>query len=234
MTFNIYVPSYKRFNCIKTANLVEYCTYVVRKSEEQAYRDAGIENVLAVEDELINSVNKVKTWIMEHTEEDVVCILDDDIKCFKHRHEDMEDLSKESATRELERLAQMICDLEIGYCGCPNGGMQLKYYDQPFKFSGVTIALCIINKACSKAKLNPDLKFLSDVDYVLQELLGNRIILVPNYFVVDAEVDTNEGGSNESKSLAEFEAENEIVKNKWGKYYIKADGGSAGRISVKR
>ena len=41
-TFGIYVPSYKRYDCIKTDKVLNDCTYVVRESEEQLYRDAGI------------------------------------------------------------------------------------------------------------------------------------------------------------------------------------------------
>ena len=34
-TFGIYVPSYKRYDCIKTDKVLNDCTYVVRESEEQ-------------------------------------------------------------------------------------------------------------------------------------------------------------------------------------------------------
>lgn len=33
-TFGIYVPSYKRYDCIKTDKVLNDCTYVVRESEE--------------------------------------------------------------------------------------------------------------------------------------------------------------------------------------------------------
>ena len=53
-TLGIYVPSYRRSSKILTYHLLEYCTYMVRKSEEQAYREAGVENIWAVDDELID------------------------------------------------------------------------------------------------------------------------------------------------------------------------------------
>ena len=84
MEFNVYVPSYRRSDAIKTGKCLEYCTYVVRKSEEEAYRKAGIENLIAVEDEKINSCAKVYSWIYFNAKEDVFCILDDDIEEFYH------------------------------------------------------------------------------------------------------------------------------------------------------
>ena len=48
--FNIYVPSYGRAATTKTFKLLEYCTYVVRKSQEEEYRARGIESIWAVDD----------------------------------------------------------------------------------------------------------------------------------------------------------------------------------------
>ncbi len=44
--FNIYVPSYGRAATTKTFKLLEYCTYVVRKSQEEEYRARGIETMM--------------------------------------------------------------------------------------------------------------------------------------------------------------------------------------------
>ena len=54
-TFGIYVPSYKRYDCIKTDKVLNDCTYVVRESEEQLYRDAGVRKILAAPDQEIDS-----------------------------------------------------------------------------------------------------------------------------------------------------------------------------------
>lgn len=140
----------------------------------------------------------------------------------------------EEASIEIERLAQIMYDLGIGYGATPSD-MSLMYYDRPFKFSGVTGQLKIFNKKSLKTKWKEGLKFLCDIQLELEELLKNRIILIPVYFCNKAFMDVNEGGNNANgKSLAEFNAENDIMKVKWGKYYIKANGGKAGRVNVKR
>ena len=60
VTLGIYVQSYKRYDKILTQDLFEECTYVVRKSEEESYRQAGVKNIWAVDDEKID--NAIKTY----------------------------------------------------------------------------------------------------------------------------------------------------------------------------
>ena len=193
-----------------------------------------MESIWAVEDELINSVNKVSNYILDNASEDVICIIDDDVKQIGYR---LDNLSKEKEpeviTRELERLGQLMYDLNIGFGACPSDS-NVKYYDKPFKFCGVTGGMKLYNRNVLKTRFNLSLKFLSDIDLQMQELLVNRIILIPNYFCFQCSIDVNSGGSNENKKLKDFDAENEYMSQKWGKYYQMANGGAAGRIKVKR
>lgn len=233
-TFNIYVPSYKRYNNLLTYKYLEYCTYVVRKSEEQDYINAGVKNVWAIEDSLIDSFSKVTNYIIDNSPEDVVCVLDDDVNAICYRLDVLEKLSDPTTiTREIERLAQICFDLDVGYLACPSDS-NVKYYDKPYKFVGVNGGLKIFNKKVLKSRFEPSLKFLSDIDLQLNELLKNRIILIPNYFCFQCSIDTNSGGSNNNKKLSDFDSENEYMNQKWGRYYEMADGKSAGKIRVKR
>lgn len=234
MTFNIYVPSYRRYNKILTYHKLQYCTYVVRKSEEALYRSAGIESILSVEDSLINSFEKVVNWLLDHAPEDVIAVIDDDIEEFYHRIEALEKLTPEETTLEIERTAQLIADLDLGYACCPID-TNVKYYDRPFKFVGVNGGVKIFNRRIlTDNRFNLKFKFLSDIDFELHELMKRRIILITNYFCNNAKVDTNEGGNNSNKSLREIESENQELSLKWGKYYKKANGRSTGRVSVTR
>ena len=234
MDFNIYVPSYARSDRILTLARLDYCTYVVRKSEEAAYREAGVESMIAVEDSEINSAAKVYNWIFRNAPEDVFAIVDDDIEKFMYRLDDLKDIADPAqVTMEIERLAQMLVDLGLGYLACPLDS-NVKYYDRPFKFVGLTGALKIYNRPKFKARDEGKLLFLAEVNVEMQELLHNRVILIPNYFCLKAALDKNAGGTNGTKTLSMYDAENEIMKNKWGKYYVKANGNKAGRINVKR
>lgn len=87
ITFNIYVMSYQRPHKIMTKNCLEYCTYVVREEEADAYRNAGIDDMLVIpKDATLECGGKVHSfmstlyWIIENTPEDVIFVADDDIK----------------------------------------------------------------------------------------------------------------------------------------------------------
>lgn len=233
-TFNIYVPSYKRYDKIKTKNILDYCTYVVRQSEAQDYMDAGIEDMLAVEDSQIDSMLKVYQWIIDNTKEDIIVMIDDDISNLIYRTDynvAIED--KETATAELERIAVMMEDLKIGFAGVdftsrPYG------YTQEFDFKGTAGGLVWINKEFFKAKPDPNVEYNEDCDKVLQELLHNRIILKPKYLCMNAVLDVNAGGSNEGKLRQKQLDSIEYMKLKWGRYFQYSFKNNTPNICVKR
>ena len=75
-----------------TKNCLEYCTYVVREEEADAYRNAGIDDMLVIpKDATLECGGKVHSfmstlyWIIENTPEDVIFVADDDIKRFCYR-----------------------------------------------------------------------------------------------------------------------------------------------------
>ena len=93
----VYVPSYQRYDDKERIyDHLEYCTYVVRKSEEELYRKNGIENIWAIEDELIDSMHKVFQYIIDNAPEDIVVIIDDDGKMI-YRNVATYDMTKEEA-----------------------------------------------------------------------------------------------------------------------------------------
>ena len=233
MTFNIYVRSYNRYDNIMTANLVEYCTYVVRKSQKELYEKAGVK-VLAVDDELIDTGSKVLNWLIENAPEDVICVLDDDLKGFKYRLDKFYPITdKATATMEIERFAQLITDLGIGYANVV-GHQNLKFYDRPFKFVGVNGGVKIFNRAKVKGRFKEGIRFLYDDDFQLQELLYNRIVLLSMYFLNDSFIDTNKGGNNDNKSAKELQENHQTLEDTWGKYYKKPTGEGSGSLRVKR
>ena len=71
ITLGIYVQSYHRYNKILTQDLLEDCTYVVRKSEEQLYLNAGVKKVWAAPDEEVNNAIKTYWWIVDNAPEDI-------------------------------------------------------------------------------------------------------------------------------------------------------------------
>ena len=194
VALGIYVMSYQRADKIKTWHVLNDCTYVVRASEEQEYRRAGVDKLLIIPEggtlkcgDEVCSFMTTFWWIIENTPEDVICILDDDISTFKYRLNDAVDIikdlknGKDIIEDEIVRIAQLVVDLGLGI-GCDQADERLYNYTQEFQVKGMAGAMRIINKPCLKAKYNRQDPATSDIDMLYQELLANRIILQPRYF----------------------------------------------------
>ena len=232
----IYVPSYHRSNVIKTYNLLENCTYVVRESERQKYLDAGIrENDLwSVEDDLINSVDKVFWYIIKNSPENVICICDDDFDDFQY----MLDFTyacerdKHLITAELERQMQLIYDLGIGFGFLQPNAIPYSYIIE-FAFKAIAGAVKFINKEAFKAEYDPLVPKNFDIDIILQELMKNRITLSPRYFYDKSISDRNAGGNSEKNRQDQLDSLKNM-KIKWGKYFEYNEKKNKPAIKVKR
>ena len=236
-TFNIYVMSYKRPDCILSQNCFEYCTYVVREEEAEEYRKNGVKNILPIPKGAVNDFMSTLYWIIENTPEQVIFVADDDIKGFMYRMKDtihLEDKNgnpdKEKITSEIERIAQIIYDINIGLAfdepfAAPYG------YDRDFQFKGMPGHIRWINKKSLKAKYNKDDEATSDIDMCYQELLMNRVVLQSKYFLSNAFMDTNKGEGGKRK---EHYAMIEAMKNKWGRYYDYNFKRNIAVIDIKR
>jgi hypothetical protein len=235
-TVGLYVPSYKRYDKIKTAHIIDGCKYVVRESEVEQYRQAlplEIEIVMAP-DEQINSLGKVRQWIIDNTEEDIVIQLDDDIEKLvyelKINYEPITD--KEIVISELLRIAQIIDDLGLGM-GSMTMTIDVRKHCSEFIFKGCIGIICWFNKECLKSKYETEIINV-DIDNMLQELLHNRIIIIPDYMGVLATYDKNAGGNNTNKTKARLAEAHNYLKNKWGKHIDFNYKTNQVKIDVKR
>ena len=217
-SFGIYVPSYKRADTTTTYMHIPQAVYVVRKSEESAYRDKGIESVLSVEDSLIDNVVKVNQRLIDNAEEDIICVLDDDIRTFVYRVDTTTEITDHDIIiSELERIAQLMLDLDIGY-GAVDATAIPYNYTQEFDWKGSSGSTRWINRKVFKAKLDESVIYNFDIDIILQELLTNRITLKPKYFVSQGRADVNKGGNSEKKRADQIACIT-LMKKKWGKHF---------------
>lgn len=236
-SFNIYIPSYKRAKTCTAHLLVEYGTYIVRESEYDEYVEAlkDFKNVeiRAVPDDLICGLTEVNQWLIDNAEEDLIAILDDDIHHFYYRMFDTVSIEEpEIVTAELERFAQLMWDLEIGF-GATDATIRPWNYDAEFSFKGCTGAVRWVNRKVFKSKCRKDVEYNYDIDLVLQELLYNRVILKPKYFCSKGLTDTNEGGASGKKRGDQIASIN-LMKSRWGKYFSYNLKTNVPHINVKR
>lgn len=236
--------SYHRSDAILTLHCLEYCTYVVREEEAELYRQAGVTDLLVIptgatlkDGTKIWSFMTTLWWIIENAPEDVFCILDDDISSFLYISRDTTKINvemtngKEIATSEIERIGQLIYDLDLGVA-CNTASADPKNFTAEFRFMCCPGAMRWINKRCLKAKFDPDDWATSDVDFNMQELLHNRILINPRYFTAMSVMNTNAGGTPlPTKVVKEYHL---AMKNKWGRYIDFNEKRNIFMLNVKR
>ena len=238
--------SYRRAKAIKTKNHLEYCTYVVREDEEQDYRNAGVEDLLVIPHDAVSSdgggVNEFMStfyWIIQNTPEEVICIVDDDVNYFAYRTIDITSIDskffenpKEVVTTEMERIAQLLVDLDLGLA-CTTQLPTLWAYDKEFGFHGCPGGVRWVNKKQFKAKFDRRDLANSDVDMVMQELLMNRIVLMPKYIIDhSSDMGTNEGGT--TRNTDELNEMYVALRNKWGVHFEYNRKKNSAHINIKR
>lgn len=234
LSVGIYVPSYRRWNRILTQELFEECTYLVRKSQEDDYRKAGVKNIWAVEDDQINNGIKAYYYIIDNAPEDIIVIADDDIHDAAYLLTEVTDLkqNKELITSEVYRIAQIIYDLGIGMAYCSPTIIPYNY-TQEFAWKGIPGAVKWINRSVFKARYDYKVAENFDIDIIMQELLVNRITLMPKYLNFRADTDTNAGG-NSARFRSTQLASLTNMQAKWGKYFSFNKKNNKPSINVKR
>ena len=233
-TVGVYCPSYRRSDCIMTQNILNDVTYVVRASEEEAYRNAGVRKLISAPDEEINTMSKVRQWILDNSPEDIIIQVDDDIKQILYRTDIvMEIKDPDVIDMEFLRIAQLLSDLKLGYATITVTPRPYLYQEE-FKFNSMGGGIYWYNKECYQAQNDDKADCKEDVDKILQELMYNRIILMPKYLAMYVKTDTNEGGDNINKNSKVIRECNEYMKLKWGKYYTFDDKKNTVTIKVPR
>ena len=240
ISFNIYVMSYQRYDRVVTQNLFEYCTYVVREEEADKYREAGVENLLVIpKDCPVWNFMDTLWWTIWNTPEDVIFIADDDITRFIYRMNNWLAIDSanfinpvETVTAEVERIAQILVDLDLGLAY--DGPQKTLYaYDREWNFKGMPGHCRWVNKKCLKAKYDCKDMASSDIDMAMQEMLLNRITLQPKYFLSDAgQMEVNSGG--ETNTREETYQGRLAMENKWGKYYQYDIRRNQAKSNIKR
>lgn len=211
---SIYIPSFKRGGTCETHKLFEGedYRYVVRESDKQNYSKYPY---IAFADEEINSLSKVRQKIIDISETDYVLQVDDDISDFIYKNSMCYSIV-ENYKDEIIRQFQIIEDLKIGFWSVsPTANVIM--YKKEFDFKGVVGGCIGINKKYFKSKYDASLFTGVDIDVMMQELVKNRIIWMPNYFGIKQKRDVNEGGNNVDKNSNIIKTSREILKIKWGK-----------------
>lgn len=233
--YGIFIISYKRADIINTYKLLPPDSYkvIIRESELEDYKAHKIPNLLPVKDELIDDALKCCLYPKDYLNSKHYIVLDDDITSFYDRSSGFESLTPDEVIERMLKIISIQDDLRIGYGGTlpPRHSKTGK---QGFVFNECSGAIKFINSDYIKAKLDKNLNDFQDIDFVCQELLHNRVVLINGFFVCDsAPMISTKGGDND-KSLDDICSQLIYLKNKWRKYVVAKNHILMANISVPR
>ena len=233
-----FIPSLGRWDGAETQKLLhpDDALFVVRESQKGQYEKHG-HRVVAYPDDEISNLSKTRQRILDDCKSDRCLQLDDDISGLYYRTQEvLTDMDPEAWYNEIVRAFQIIEDLGLGlFSVYQMPGGDIRHYNKPFSFIGSGGAVMGYYKPNLKGKYDFNIDVKEDTDFVLQELLVNRIILVIQYWAVDHDTDTKKGGQQVGKTSDKLYRNVEYIKAKWGEGIYDFDfDKNVTRFKVKR
>jgi hypothetical protein len=220
--------------CRRVLGLFPGALVVVHEDEVDDYAVLGAD-LLAHPPE-VQGIAPLKNWILDHVEDEVVFIVDDDISMLKamggrpRRSAPITD--PRAIVRILANAERMARGLGAPVFGFnQNGGDVRKFRNQePFSICGwVGGAMGIIGR---DLRFDPALKMRADIDFCLQAQLTDRCIFIDLRFAFVEQRFNNTGGNAHMRSAARNQRELAYLQQKWGKWLSVRPGKTTVRLLV--
>lgn len=236
----VVIPSRKRVNaCRHVLRLFPGALVVVHEDEIDDYAPLGVAPLgaeLLAHPSEVRGIAPLKNWILDHVEDEVVFIVDDDISVLKA----MAGRPRRSAPiADPRAIGQIVANAErmARAAGAPvfgfnqNGGDVRKFRNQdPFALSGwVGGAMGIIGR---ELRFDPALKMRADIDFCLQAQLRHRCIFIDLRFAFVEQRFNNTGGNAHMRSADRNQHELAYLQQKWGKWLAVKPGKTTVRLLV--
>ncbi|MGH0945713.1 hypothetical protein ACQVTS_32915, partial [Bacillus mycoides] len=194
---------------------------VVPESQVKDYKQVvpNANAIVPIPDDVVG-LGAVRNWIMDHYEEEILIMMDDDIKSF---------------VSLLQLKPEKIEDVDVIECillncaqNCIDAGMTLfsfnqcttdvrKYrHSQPFNLSSwVGTVVGVVGRKHRFTEVN---KLKVDADYALKTLLHERVLWIDQRFSFVNIRDRNRGGNTEFRTQQAIEDEIKFLEEKWKKH----------------
>lgn len=219
-----------RATTITTTNILpNWVEVLVPESEREAY-EKQIENpILCIPDEY-KGLGQVRNWVLDNFSEETVIMIDDDIvKCYCITREKAYKVAGDDLTDVLFNTAIMAKDSGAKIFGYTQTDIRKYKGCEPFQLC--TWVGCVVGVIGRKFKFRND-KFKVDIDMCLQNLLVERIIWCDNRYYFFQQRDNNAGGNATYRTESEFQKSVESLLNKWGDY-LKQGKSNKSQISLR-
>lgn len=209
----------------------DYIEILVPESEKELY-ERNLDNpILTIPDD-VKGLGEVRNWCLKSFEEDILVMVDDDISrlyCLSTPlSKEIKD--KEEVVQVIINTAVMAKDMGVHCFGFSQTDIRKYNGTDPFKLS--TWIGGVIGVIGRKYEFRKD-KFKVDIDFCLQNLLVDRIILCDNRYLFSQKRDCNVGGNSIFRTDEEYQKSVDSLADKWGKYLkVKKNYSSNIRINL--
>jgi len=214
----IVIPSKNRADVLAehSFKLFPDATVCVSEDEADAYRK--ITPNLLLHPATVNGIGPKRQWILDNVADDVVFMPDDDLVCvwsnvgFRRRR--ITDPATVQAI--VERAAIIAADMRVGVFGFWQAAFT-RYYANFDPFSLNTWVGTALGFVGRRFRYDEKLVLRADIDYCLQCLLHDRIMLMDCRFKFDnVAAFKGKGGNASNRSLERHQRELDYLKRKWG------------------
>ncbi len=195
--FNIYIPSYKRFNDVKTFDYLGQGKIVVPESQKKEYEVKYGESVISIPDNLDGDIVKKRNAVIDiiRKKEKSQCawIIDDDLIYLKRKKENIK-LSSNHALELMDKLSVMFQDMKVGLAGFDYTEDNLKNKDFcPISLNKPFYQMILIDTS-DNIRYDKRLRVAEDLDMWIQKMIYYRRTLKLNQYC--ASFYGEEGGEN--------------------------------------
>lgn len=203
-----------RAKTIQTNKLLpDWIEVLVPESEKSEY-EAAISNPIITTPDNIEGLGMLRNWCLDNFPQETVIMIDDDINkfyCLTGEH--ARGVTGEEFVQVLINTAVMAKDAGAKCFGFSQVDIRkFDGYDPFWLCAWFGMIFGVIGR---KFDFRND-KFKVDIDFVLQNLLVERIIWMDNRYYAINSKDNNTGGNSKFRSQAAYEKSVETLQEKWG------------------
>jgi len=233
----IIIPTRGRADMIghKALRLFPDATLCIGEDETDAY--AAVSDRLLVHPANVVGIGPLRQWVLDHVEEPCVVMVDDDVThvysqvgFHKWRIEDAD-----TARAIVERLAILAADAGVRVFGFNQAARPLTYANfRPFSLD--TWVGGLVGIIGRELRYDTSLLLRADIDFCLQSLLHDRIVLVDGRYSFIHTRFAGGGGNAANRSSERHMREIAYLRRKWGPYLsvVQAKGTTRLVVKVKR
>jgi hypothetical protein len=213
----IVIPTKNRSDVIgdKALRLFPNATLCVGDDEVDAY--AKVSDRLLVHPANVVGIGPLRQWVLDNVDDPCVVMVDDDVThvysqvgFHKRRIEDAD-----TARAIVERLAILATDAGVRIFGFQQAARPFTYANfRPFSVN--TWVGGIIGIIGRELRFDTSLLLRADIDYCLQSLLRDRIVLVDGRYSFIHTRFAGGGGNAANRSSERHEREIAYLRRKWG------------------